>query len=489
MKIHIRYQIFIIICTVSISTFVNAQTYMNVTGSNVVMTGSNLVLKDANLTNTGTIDAQDGTVTLSGTTQDATISGNLTTFNNLQIDKSGMTASLAIDIMVNGNMEMVNGIFDIYNNHLTLGTTHGTIVGETSITYITSSGTGEITKTLSLNQPSVENPGNMGFEVTSAQNMGSTTVRRGHAAKTVGNYSAIERYYIIEPTNNAGLDATVKLYYQNHELNGLTEADLEMYEGDNDNWVHRTTNSSDVSTNYIEVTSLDSLNDYTLSKGLAKVSLKALLSGAYDASGLMTDNLRSGSLIPANEPYTTLGFSHSGNESVIDGVFDITGNDAIVDWVYIELRDENTPSTVVATRAALIQKDGDIVDIDGISNVTFDVAAGNYYVVVQHRNHLGIMSATVLALSTTETTYDFTNSLSNTQGAANGINDLGSGYFGLYSGDTDYNGQVQSSDLSPILLIIGTAGYFTEDTDMNGQVQTTDLQNKVYPNLGKGEQF
>lgn len=475
----------------SISTFLNAQTYMNINGGNLVITGSNLVLENANLTNNGTIDAQDGIITLSGNTYNTTIDGTpiSTNFNNLQIDKTSKIVNLEIDIYVDKNMEMVSGFLDLDSNNLTLGTTNGTLIGENANTYITASDSGEIIKSLSLNQPTSETPGNLGIEITSAQNLGTTTIRRGHSAKTVGNYSSIKRYYIVEPTNNSGLDATVKLYYQDHELNGLTETDLEMYQGENDIWIHQLTNSSDVNNNYIEVTNLDSLNDYTLSKGLIKLSAKALLTGTYDASGLMNDDLRSNNLLPNNEPYTDLGFSHNGEETIIDGVFDITGDDAIVDWIYIELRDETTPSTVLATRAALIQKDGDIVDVDGKSNVTFDIAAGNYYVVVQHRNHLGIMSASVLALSTTETTYDFTASLSNTQGGANGINDLGNGYYGLYSGDVDYNGQVQNSDITPVLLIIGTAGYLTEDADMNGQVQNSDIQNKLQPYTGKGEQF
>lgn len=475
----------------SCSIFLNAQTYMNINGGNMVMVGSNLVLQNTNLTNNGSIDAQDGIIKFSGDTYNATIDGTpvLTNFSNLEIDKTNMLVSLAIDIYVDKDMEMVSGFLDLDSNTLTLGTTNGTIVGETSSSYIMASDSGEIIKSLSLNQPMAAIPGNIGIEITSAQNLGTTTIRRGHSAKTIGNYSSIERYYIVEPTNNSGLDATVKLYYQDHELNGLTEADLEMYQGENDIWIHLLTNSSDNSSNYIEVTNLDSLNDYTLSKGLIKVDLKALLTGAYDASGLMKDDLRSGNLLPTDEPYTDLGFSHSGDEVIIDGVFDVTGNDAIVDWVYIELRDETTPSTVVATRSALIQKDGDIVDVDGKSNVTFDVAAGNYYVVVQHRNHLGVMSASVLALSTTTSTYDFTSSLSNIQGGANGINDLGSGYYGLFSGDVDYNGQVQNSDITPILLIIGTTGYFTEDANMNGQVQNSDIQNNLQPYMGKGQQF
>lgn len=74
-------------------------------------------------------------------------------------------------------------------------------------------------------------------------------------------------------------------------------------------------------------------------------------------------------------------------------VFSVTGEDAIVDWVFVELRDENDYTNIVATRSGLVQRDGDIVDLDGTSALFFpDVATANYYLVVRHRNHLGVMT-------------------------------------------------------------------------------------------------
>ncbi|MBK6344269.1 MAG: hypothetical protein IPF41_17280 [Flavobacteriales bacterium] len=46
-----------------------------------------------------------------------------------------------------------------------------------------------------------------------------------------------------------------------------------------------------------------------------------------------------------------------------------TGNNAIVDHVVVELRHATTPSVVVATRGALVQRDGDAVGMDGSSPV------------------------------------------------------------------------------------------------------------------------
>ncbi len=74
-------------------------------------------------------------------------------------------------------------------------------------------------------------------------------------------------------------------------------------------------------------------------------------------------------------------------------VFSVTGEDAIVDWVFVQLRDKNDDQSVIATRSGLLQRDGDIVDLDGIHGLRFpEVSVDDYYVVVQHRNHLSAMS-------------------------------------------------------------------------------------------------
>lgn len=128
------------------------------------------------------------------------------------------------------------------------------------------------------------------------------------------------------------------------------------------------------------------------------VAARAFLQGPYNRrEGMMRDNLRRRQYIPLIEPYTGIpSFVHvgqGGGESVIPAVLDVTGENAIVDWVFLELRSAVDASSVVATRAALIQRDGDIVDTDGISPVSFKVTDETYYVVVRHRNHLGVMTA------------------------------------------------------------------------------------------------
>lgn len=216
------------------------------------------------------------------------------------------------------------------------------------------------------------------------------------------------------------------------------------------------------------------------------------LQGSYvKADGLMQDVLRQENLLPLIEPYTGLGYTHlsGGGESVAQTVFDISGPDAIVDWVFLELSDKSNRAQIIATRSALLQRDGDVVDVDGVSPVTFDVANDDYFLAVRHRNHVVVKSAQLINFSSGTGVLDFTSDLSQSLGGANGIANLGDGKFGLFSGDVLGTGQVQNTDKSNLESVNGTSGYVAADVDLNGQVQNTDLQFKVIPNIGKGKQF
>lgn len=134
------------------------------------------------------------------------------------------------------------------------------------------------------------------------------------------------------------------------------------------------------------------------------INAKVLLSGCYNViSGLMYDSLRTYSLIPTLDPY-------GSNSSVDPSVFLSTGPDAIVDWVKLELRSSSNSSTILYTKSVLLQRDGNIVDIDGVNYVTLKNAPiGTYYLSVKHRNHLGIMKASTITTTETGVSVDFTN--------------------------------------------------------------------------------
>ncbi len=218
-----------------------------------------------------------------------------------------------------------------------------------------------------------------------------------------------------------------------------------------------------------------------------RLNLSAALQGPYNSTtGLMSDALRSASLVPLAEPYTALGyvFVGGGGEATTAQVLAITGGNAVVDWVLVELRNTATPATVVESRCALLQRDGDVVAPDGISPVAFNAPAANYHVAVRHRNHLGAMTLTGVPLSNSSTSVDLTLASTNTYGtnARKAI----TGTFPaqvLWAGDVNFNKQLKyagsANDRDPILTAIGgsiptntlSGQYRKEDINMNGQVK------------------
>lgn len=222
------------------------------------------------------------------------------------------------------------------------------------------------------------------------------------------------------------------------------------------------------------------------------IAAKAILEGPYNATtGLMADGLRNGGLIPSTEPYTALGYSFvgGGGETVAPAVLAVTGNNAIVDWVVVELRDNANPTTVLGSKAALLQRDGDVVATNGTSALSFGLPAATYRVAVLHRNHLGAMTLNGVALSSVAATVDLTASGTATFGteARRSV----TGAFptqALWSGDVNFDGDVKytgdGNDRDIILVRIGgaiptneTNGYNDSDVNMDGITRYTGGDN------------
>ncbi len=129
------------------------------------------------------------------------------------------------------------------------------------------------------------------------------------------------------------------------------------------------------------------------------VNVRALLQGAYDSNtALMSAELNTLGLLPNKQPYQYAPFNHAGTETLSTMLKETTGNNAVVDWALVDLR--TSVNTIVASRAVMLQRDGDLVDSQtGSTNLHFaNIKAGNYYISVRHRNHLGVMSASPVSL-------------------------------------------------------------------------------------------
>lgn len=229
------------------------------------------------------------------------------------------------------------------------------------------------------------------------------------------------------------------------------------------------------------------------------VAPKTYLQGAYVSAGLMSDGLRSAGLIPLNEPYTGMtNFSHiatgsGGGETIPSGVLTGTGtgND-IVDWVFAELRNSST-GAVITSRAVLIERDGDIVDVDGtgakVNYVNFaGEIPGSYHVSIRHRNHLGIRTAAALNLSRTAAlSHNFATSAAQALGSVQAP--LAGGFFGMYGGNANGNTTIRytgpSNDENELINVVLGANksavlnnvYNRGDFNLNGVVRYTGPNN------------
>jgi uncharacterized delta-60 repeat protein len=233
----------------------------------------------------------------------------------------------------------------------------------------------------------------------------------------------------------------------------------------------------------------------------AKLSLKVLLEGpGITANGTMHDLLRSGGHVPLLEPYSAHpAFVHvgpGGGESVTPAVMAATGTSAITDWVFVELRDAIDPSVVVATRSALVLRNGNVVDVDRLSPVSFPLFTGEYHVAIRHRSHLGAMTAGTYIFGAFPVTIDMTQLTLPVFGTQPLKAQSGFNY--LWAGDVNADGQLKytgvNNDRDPILVQVGgtvptatVTGYYSADVAMDGVVRYTGTANdrdKILVNIG-----
>ncbi|HMK04803.1 MAG TPA: T9SS type A sorting domain-containing protein [Ferruginibacter sp.] len=261
-------------------TFLHAQNVFKVQAGAVIKTtgGALITLQNMNLDNDGTISQTtgEGKFLFTGTA-DNSISGTGTIlFDLLETGKTGAAKiSLQRNIQVGSGIIFTSGLIDLNNNNI-LMLPAALLNGESETSHITGTAGGYIEITNALNTPSAANPGNLGAMITSAQNMGSTAIRRGHKSQTngYGNGNTIYRYYDVIPTNNTFLNATLRLNYLDAELNGLNENFISLWKSTNNtSWTNEGFDTRNSSSNYVEKTGIAGFSRWTLSSPLNPLPL------------------------------------------------------------------------------------------------------------------------------------------------------------------------------------------------------------------------
>jgi len=217
------------------------------------------------------------------------------------------------------------------------------------------------------------------------------------------------------------------------------------------------------------------LNGHSYCDNHITFSARVLLEGPYN-NGEISKNLNQTGYLPTNQPYDATPWIYSGSESV-GGL-----NENTSDWVLVELRSD--PTTTLARRSAFIDKDGNIVDLDGISQVKFEgIAPGDYYLVVHHRNHLSVMSANTIYFDNSgSTSYDFTTGIEQYYQNSGAIQ-LPDGSWAMITGNTDGSSQVNQADLDNWTPEAGLKGYYPGDFNFDTEVDNKDKNDFLIPSM------
>jgi hypothetical protein len=210
------------------------------------------------------------------------------------------------------------------------------------------------------------------------------------------------------------------------------------------------------------------------------VNTKIFLEGPYDLDTMKTTLNDSGS-VPLSQPFNKAPWNYNGLEAVTNLP------SGVVDWVLIGLRN-SAEATDISARAAFVNQDGNVVDTNGTSTVSFDtVNAGNFYLVVYHRNHLPIMSSSALYLDNNSLLYDFTTAQTQSYSTgASPMKELAIGVYGLIAGDGNSDGRVDEVDQDSVWRAQnGTAWKYTKLADFNldGGIDVADMNIYWRPNF------
>lgn len=200
------------------------------------------------------------------------------------------------------------------------------------------------------------------------------------------------------------------------------------------------------------------------------------------------------------QPYDTKPWFYSGQEGLeIDKINNPSGSNSYpentVDWVLVSLRTRPDKASTVCTKSALLLDTGDLYFTE-----FFDCCGmleNEYYLVIEHRNHLAVMSPTPLSVVQGKLRFDFRTNQSYTRLLGNGQKVLKPGVFAMYAGNGDQvtapesPKDINANDVSLWARDNGKhSGYYFQDYDLSGDINVHDkaiwlLNNGIFTDVDR----
>ena len=491
-------------------------------GSVVVQTGATLVI-DGDLTmassgdiqidgdvelkgdfinNTGTVNAAStGTLAMNGTAAQEIKGSASTTFGStltLEIDNTTGVSLTSMDETVNGTLAFTSGLLTLGTYNLTVGSTDPT--GAAAGQYVQTNSTGELKRSVpadgATNVPF--DVGNSAFNPLVLQNSGTATTdtygviaQDGLPGSFTGTDHAVNRHWDVTEDTPGGSDLTTTAQWiGSEELTNFDRTDcsvgLTVDAGATVAWTASgaASGTSPYTRSGAGFTGVGTfmVGDYFY-EGL-DLDLDLFLAGPYSA-GSMSNAIYLNGDIPLTDPY--------GTATTV-----ATIPTTAIDWIKVELRDKTNSSNVQKTYAFFVDNSGNVLNTDGnVGAKLTGMLANQYFVTVNHRNHLGAMTNATVDLSGGSGVFDFTSPASVVYGTDAMYNNVGT--MVMWAGDTDGNNNVEfvtgTSDITPIsnkvLTDPGNTSFLTNyivasvydlaDADMNGNVEFVTGSSDITP--------
>lgn len=214
-------------------------------------------------------------------------------------------------------------------------------------------------------------------------------------------------------------------------------------------------------------------------------SIRVLLEGAYrNGIGSMTTILNQQGLLPGQTPVSPLATKTPAGQPYVGAPWYYMGNEtvsaydpSVTDWVLVSLRtDPSNPATTVFRAAALLQNDGLVPSIQGCPSRLKEYT--NYYVAVEHRNHLPIVAATPTLFVNGGFFYDFGINQSYIPANAPAVGQkMQDTRYMMYAGDIvkGTSAEINANDMTVWTQTNGSFGkYLVGDINLDGEVNALD---------------
>src|SRR5665647_858608 len=325
-----------------------------------------------------------------------------------------------------------------------------------------------------FNQPNMQVTTNGG---TSPTDFTVTMIPQSAGGDPTQNEREVKRKFLFAQAGGSGFTADIRYPYVTGELNSNVASNIvpwELLTNPISEWNARLTPvTRDIVNHYVMTTGIsdtDLAMEWKLADPKYTFNVTVFLRGAWNVSAMNT-YLNSGGIVPLKQPYNTIPFNYNGTESVTS-----IPNVNIVDWVLVELRkptsglptDANS-ATIIGRKAGFLLNDGIVVDLDGATPLSFNIIKqGSSFLVIRHRNHLGVISNTIPSNSAGTFANDYSllaNSYKYPSASSDPVALLSGGIYGLWAGDANNDGVVNATDVN--LIKIATAnsasGYLLTD--------------------------